>query len=66
MWKSTANILKAAVKDHITVVLGIQDELWLLRILVNFKIQQSLVFFWPDLVCYALIALVRVCMKCLH
>ena len=59
-----ANILKSAVRGHIRVVLGIQGELWLLCVLINFKIQQFLVSFWLDLVCcYALIALVVVAQR---
>ena len=49
MWMSMANILKATVRGHIRVVLGIQGKLWLLCVLVNLK-YSSLVSFWPDLV----------------
>ena len=39
-----ANNLEAIVRGHIRVVLDIQGERWLLYVLVNFKMQQSLCF----------------------
>ena len=39
------NILKATVRGHIRVGLGIQGEPWLSYVSVNFKMQQSLVSF---------------------
>ena len=46
MRKPIDNILKATVRGHIGVVHGIQGVLWLLGVLVSFKMQQSR-FFLP-------------------
>ena len=45
------NILKATIRGHIRVVLGILGEFWLLCVLGNLKMQQSCYFLTRPRMC---------------